>query len=113
MILFLLFLTLVSGALLIKLPLLGLFFMVIITYISVVKKLSLYKVSILFIALLMSSSYFYNDRNQYNESTVEHLLIYDCKYYNDSIQYVGKNNRERINIYLFDDSNLRSGTRCN
>lgn len=112
MILFLLFLTLVSGALLIKLPLLGLFFMVIITYISVVKKLSLYKVSILFIALLISSSYFYNDRNQFNERTVDHFLIYDYKYYNDSIQYVGKNNKEKFNIYLIDDSHLPIGTLC-
>lgn len=112
MILFLLFLTLVSGALLIKLPLLGLFFMVIITYISVVKKLSLYKVSILFIALLISSSYFYNDRNQFNERTVDHFLIYDYKYYNDSIQYVGKNNKEKFNIYLNDDSHLPIGTLC-
>ena len=112
MILFLLFLTLVSGALLIKIPLLGLFFMVIITYISFVKKISLYKVSILFIALLISSSYFYNDRNQFNERTVNHFLIYDYKYYNDSIQYVGKNNKEKFNVYLNDDTHLPIGTLC-
>lgn len=112
MILFLLFLTLVSGALLIKLPLLGLFFMVIITYISIVKKISLYKVSILFIALLISSSYFYNDRNQFNERTVNHFLIYDYKYSNDSIQYVGKNNKEKFNVYLNGDSHLPIGSLC-
>lgn len=112
MILFLLFLTLVSGALLIKIPLLGLFFMVIITYISIVKKISLYKISILFIALLISSSYFYNDRNQFNERTVDHFLIYDYKYYNDSIQYVGKNNKEKFNVYLNDDTHLPIGTLC-
>lgn len=112
MILFLIFLALVSGALIVKIPLLGLFFMVIITYIVFIQRISYIVYALILISVIISSTYFYSNRDTFKEETIGYFTISDYKYNNDKISYIGKYKNYRFYVYMENEALLPIGTVC-
>ncbi|WP_040928402.1 ComEC/Rec2 family competence protein, partial [Nosocomiicoccus massiliensis] len=113
MILFLIFLALVSGALIVKIPLLGLFFMVIITYIVFIQRISYIVYALILISVIISSTYFYSDRDTFKKETIDYFTISDYKYNSDTISYIGEYENYRFYVYMENEVLLPIGTVCN